>query len=437
MLKANQTTQNVRRVKIMVRTIVCTAVLTAVLGTALAKDSSAAVRVPVRAAETRFTLTDGRNPQSYLIGDSTGALYGTTYLGGDTRCDKGCGTIFKLTPSGSRYTESILYAFHGTPDGFNPAAGLIADSSGSFYGTTQNGGANGWGSVFKLTPTKHGYVESVVYSFQGDPNGSTPFSSLVEDRTGALYGTAFDYGPVIFGTVFKLTPHDDGYDYSILHSFNGGDGAYPYASLISDTSGALYGTAESGGAGGIGNGTVFKLTPNGNSYDFSVLYTFTGGSDGATPEAAVLLDSRGALYGTTLNGGTFGKGTVFKLTPADGVYSESVLHSFAGGADGHHPVAPLVGTLYGTTQGLTQQRDPRLGTVFKLAPNGSGYDYSVLHVFTGGTDGSTLDSSLIEDGRGRLYGTTFEGGTTGLGTVFRLSPDSNGYRKSVLHNFQR
>jgi uncharacterized repeat protein (TIGR03803 family) len=421
----------------MIRTIVSTALLTVFLGTVLGKDSSAAVRVSTIGAGMQTVQTDGRNPQAALIGDSTGVLYGTTYYGGDPRCGHGCGTVYKLTPSGSRYRESIIYAFHATPDGFNPAAGLIADSTGSFYGTTVNGGTHDWGTVFKLTPTAHGYAETVLYSFQGDPNGVAPFASLLEDSSGALYGTTFDYGPVIFGTIFKLTPHDGSYRYSILHSFTGSDGAYPHASLIADANGALFGTAAGGGPG-PGAGTVFKLTPNGSGYDFTLLYTFTGGLDGAAPEAAVLADSSGALYGTTRFGGGAGKGTVFKLTPSGTGYTESVLHSFEGGADGHHPVAALIGdgsgALYGTTEGV--QNAQRFGTAFKLTPRAGGFDYSVLHIFEGGEDGGIVDASLIEDGMGRLYGTTFAGGTVGLGTVYRLTPAASGYRKVVLHNFQ-
>jgi uncharacterized repeat protein (TIGR03803 family) len=426
------------RVKLMMRTMLTCVVLTAVLSTALAKNSSAAVRVSTREAEVQSAPIDGRNPEAALIGDANGALYGTTINGGDLRCFKGCGTVFKLTPSGSRYQESIIYSFHGTPDGFNPAAGLITDSSGSLYGTTVNGGTNDWGSVFKLTPTEQGYVESTIYSFTGDPNGSHPLASLFEDKTGALYGTAEDYGPTIYGIVFKLTPSGGGYTFRVLHAFHfGWDGAYPGASLIGDGTGAIFGTTESGGAKADGNGTVFKLTPIGNGYNFNILYTFTGGSDGATPRAALLADA-GSLYGTTENGGAAGKGTVFKLTPSGSGYIESVLHSFEGGADGHHPVAPLItdstGSLYGTTEGVYNAQ--RFGTAFKLMPSGNGYDYSVLHLFEGGADGGIVDASLIEDDIGRLYGTTYVGGTVGLGTVYRLAPAAGGYRKTVLHNFQ-
>ena len=421
----------------MIRIVAGAVALIAFLGATLAKDSSASVRVPAHASASQSAGSDARNPEAPLIGDSTGALYGTSTQGGDVRCLHGCGTVFKLTPSGTRYRESILYAFQGTPDGFTPGAGLIADSSGSLFGTTVNGGTYDWGTVFKLTPTMNGYVETILYSFQGDPNGSDPFASLFEDSSGALYGTTFDFGPVVFGNVFKLTPHNGGYIFSIIHSFNGSDGAYPQAALIADAGGALYGTARGGGPG-PGSGTVFKLTPHGSAYDFTLLYTFTGGLDGGTPEAALLADSGGALYGTTEFGGAAGKGTVFKLTPTANGYSESVLHSFAGGADGHHPVAPLIGdgtgALYGTTQGIYNAQ--RFGTAFKLTPSGNGYDYSVLHVFEGGSDGGIVDAPLIEDKMGRLYGTTLAGGTVGLGTVYKLTPVAGGYHKVVLHNFQ-
>jgi uncharacterized repeat protein (TIGR03803 family) len=421
----------------MVRTVLTSAVLIVFLATALAKDSSAAIQLPMGSG-LQFVLSDGKNPEAALIRDSSGALYGTTYNGGDQRCAMGCGTVFKLTPDGPRYRETILYAFHATPDGFNPAASLITDSTGSLYGTTVNGGANAWGTVFKLSPTKNGYVETILHSFVGDPTGVNPPGSLLEDKSGALYGTTYDHGPVIFGTVFKLTPHGSGYSYSLVHSFNGSDGAYPRGSLISDSSGALYGTAAAGGPG-LGSGTVFKLTPNGNGFDFRLLYTFTGGSDGADPQGAVIADSNGALYGTTEFGGAAGKGTVFKLTPSRSGFTESVLHSFLGGADGHHPIAPLIGddsgSLYGTTEGIVNPQDPRFGTAFKLTPSGNGYKYTVLHLFTGGVDGSTVDAPLIEDGSGSLFGTTDKGGARWLGTVYRLSPGTNGYQKTILHNF--
>jgi uncharacterized repeat protein (TIGR03803 family) len=405
---------------------------------------SAFLRVPADAAQLQNPPIDGRNPQAQLIGDSSGAFYGTTVYGGDRRCEKGCGTVYKLTPSGSRYRETILYSFHANPDGAEPFAGLITDNSGSLYGTTALGGANGYGTVYKLTPTMHGYRETVLYSFVGNPSGGYPYTSLLEDSSGSLYGTTILYGPANLndGTVFKLTRHGSGYSFSVLHAFHRfADGAYPDSALIADASGALYGTAETGGVAVYGSGTVFKLTPDGPNYDFSVLHSFIGPSDGALPSGALATDGSGALYGTTFAGGTSGKGIVFKLTPAGGEYSESVLHTFTGGDDGHHPAAGVIidgaGSLFGTTLGTTQGQNPPFGTVFELKPSAGGYDYSILHIFEGGPDGMNPQASLIEIGGGRLYGTTSAGGTLGLGTVYRLSPGANGYRESILHNFQQ
>ena len=232
-----------------------------------------------------YPCTDGYNPVAGLVLDWRGNLYGTTFAGGVTGCGPGCGTIFKVTPEGH---ETVLYSFcpGGYPctDGYNPAAGLVLDWRGNLYGTTLSGGASGWGTVFKVTPEGH---ETVLYSFTGGADGGVPYADLVLDRQGNLYGTTSvggDKGCGSFfgcGTVFKVTP--EGHE-TVLHSFTAanGDGAEPYAGLVFDWRGNLYGTTLSGGGTGCGSGcgTVFKVTPEGHE---TVLYTFTGGTDGGMP----------------------------------------------------------------------------------------------------------------------------------------------------------
>ena len=287
-----------------------------------------------------FTGTngDGAQPTAGLIMDSAGNLYGTTQFGGVTSCfsdriPPGCGTVFKLDPSGN---ETVLHSFTGTNgDGANPAASLIMDSAGNLYGTTQLGGITsgncpnsgtnttapppvGCGTVFKLDPSEH---ETVLYSFtltNGD--GAQPVAGLIMDSAGNLYGTTpyggvtsssclvFVTGPPIppgCGTVFKLDP--SGHE-TLLHSFTGtnGDGAQPVAGLIMDSAGNLYGTVAASA------GTVFRLEPSGHE---TVLHSFTGSPDGEDPVAGVIMDSAGNLYGTTYGGGSAGDGTVFRLEP--------------------------------------------------------------------------------------------------------------------------
>jgi uncharacterized repeat protein (TIGR03803 family) len=395
--------------------------------------------------------SDGANPYAGLTADKTGALYGTTRNGGgSSMCPSaGCGTVFKLTPSGSGYTESVLYSFQGYPnDGVHPLAGLIADKTGALYGTTLYGGSYtsgcgaGCGMVFKLTPAGSGYAESVLYRFQDGTDGSGPTGGLIADKTGALYGTT-SYGggssackdaqgkSIGCGTVIKLTPAGSGYIESVLYRFQGGnDGAYPYAGLIADTSGALYGTTVYGGLNSAcrapGCGIVFKLTPAGSSYTESVLYRFKGRKDGKYPFAGLIADTSGALYGTTVYGGacSFSCGTVFKLTPGGSGYTQSVLHTFHGRNDGATPFAGLIadrtGALYGTTAG-GGSGTCRCGIVFKLTPAGSGYAEGILYSFQGGNDGTGPEAGLIFR-NGALYGTTTAGGVSGYGIVFKLSP---------------
>lgn len=390
--------------------------------------------------------TDGLSPFAGLIMDGSGNLYGTTVDGGATATmyPPGFGEVFKLTPNG---TETVPYSFTSNyvfPDGANPVAGLIMDGSGNLYGTTYYG-AYGAGTVFEVTPTTG--TETVLYTFFGYSDGANPSAGLVRDSSGNLYGTTSLGGGGYAGcnnngcgTVFQLAPNGT---LTTLYTFTGGsDGANPTAGLIMD-SGNLYGTTSAGGntaagcsnsLGTLGCGTVFKLTPNGSTFTFSVLYSFAGGVDAANPGAAVIMDSHGNLYGTTQNGGTDNAGAVFKLAAATTApWKETVLYSFSGGSDGANPVASLVmdtsGNLYGTTYGGgTSSVGFGLGTVFELASNGV---ETVLYSFCSQpncTDGFYPSANLIMDKSGNFYGTTPYGGITtgagnsGAGTVFRVTP---------------
>ncbi len=313
---------------------------------------------------------DGAYPWQGLSTDILGSLYGVTGSGGSA----GAGTAYKLTSKG----ETTVYSFQGGTDGSNPTGFSNEDLLGNVFGTTEGGGATGNGTVFKLTPTRTGYSEQVIYSFQGGNDGQTPHGGLLEDLLGGLYGTTYTGGPGNAGTVFKLTPSFSGsYHESVIHSFNGADGAIPNANVIEDLSGTLYGTASFGGTGtcsstydGFGGcGTVFKLTPTWNGYTETTLYSFQGGTDGATPNGGLFKDLSGNIYGTTYYGGANGAGIVFELSPQrNGTYVENVVWTFGAQSDGAHPAAGLLpygGGLYGTTRfgGAINQ-----GTVFSLTP---------------------------------------------------------------------
>ncbi len=365
-----------------------------------------------------FTGSSGQNPLSTPIADAQGRLYGTTVSGGNS----GLGTVFRLTPSGSGYTESVLHSFTGGSDGAQPYSSLHADKNGVLYGTTYGGGSYSEGTVYRLVPSGSGYLESVIYSFTGGSDGAQPFldsQALFEDKQGALYGTTGYGGTYGVGVVFKLTPSGSGYTESVLYSFTGStDGATPVPSLIADKYGALYGTAHSGGS--YGDGAVFKLTPSGSGYTETTLLSFTG-SGGAAPGQSLyyglVADKHGNLYGTTGYGGAYGSGVAFVLTASTG-YTETVLHEFTGGADGRYPYEGLFldksGALFGTTY---EGGSSGLGTLFALTPSSQGYVEHVLHNFTGSGDGWGPQCNLLRRGT-ILYGVTYNGGTDGDGTVF-------------------
>ena len=325
------------------------------------------------------------------------------------------------TPSAEAQADAIftlLYSFKGGTDGDAPVAGLLRDGAGNLYGTTFHGGAFGNGTVFKLDATG---TETVLHSFAGGADGSGPYSGVIRDAAGNLYGTTYFGGGIPTcdcGTVFRV---DVTGAETVLHSFDAADGAGPQAGLIRDAAGNFYGTTYYGGA--FNNGTVFKLDRTGAE---TVLYSFTGGNDGGGPQAGLLRDALGNLYGTTQYGGFPGSGAVIKL---DTTGTETVLHGFFDHPDGKSPYAGLVGDaagkLYGTTQyGGTHGK----GTVFKLDKAGRG---AVLYSFSG-ADGATPSASLILDRAGNLYGSTYAGGASDKGTVFKLDTAGN---LTVLHSF--
>ncbi|MGD0190525.1 MAG: choice-of-anchor tandem repeat GloVer-containing protein [Rhizomicrobium sp.] len=252
---------------------------------------------------------DGAEPWGTLVADASGNLYGTTHVGGTgTQCGTGgCGTVFEIAPNGM---ETILYNFAGGCDGAWPWAGVTLDKSSAIYGTTTAGGScdgKGHGAVFKLAPDG---TETVLYSFQSASDASIPYGNLVMDKSGNLYGTTLGGGTAGYGTVFKLAASGSE---TILHSFSRGtsDGFQPWAGLVMDKSGNLYGTTVYGGSNcdDPGCGTVFKLAPDGTE---TILHSFEG-SDGELPYAGLLLGEKKMLYGTTVLGGANSEGVVFSL----------------------------------------------------------------------------------------------------------------------------
>jgi uncharacterized repeat protein (TIGR03803 family) len=318
----------------------------------------------------------------------------------------------------------VLYTFKGGNDGAYPGAALTRDQNGTLYGTTSGGGKFSEGTVFKLDPDGR---ERVLYAFPGFVYGGYPFSQLLLDKAGNLYGTTLSGGgqfAELYGTVFKLASNGK---LTNLVVFSGLNGINPFAGLIQDPAGNLYGTTNEGGP--HAEGTVFELTKTGHQ---RMLHGFSLAPDGALPDCRLLRDEEGNLYGTTsLGGGTGDFGTVFEI---DRFGKETILYRFLGGAEGMHPEAGLIrdgdGNLYGTTFGTAGLFPPFFyGTIFKLDPAGT---HTLLYSFTGGLDGGSPSGGLVRDEAGNLYGGTTKGGSFNKGTVFMLDPNG---KLTTLHDF--
>ena len=349
---------------------------------------------------------DGSYPYAGLIVDPAGNLYGTTQYGGA----HDVGTVFELTPkAGGGWKEKVLYAFNNNgKDGLYPYAGVI-DAAGDLYGTTYTGGAHNGGTVFELKPKAGGgWTEKVLHSFGDGKDGTSPHAALIIDAADNLYGTTVFGGADGSGTVFELTPKAGGeWAEKVLHSFGRGkDGASPYAGLIADAAGNVYGTTTDGGAGGLG--TVFELTKRDGKWAEKMLHSFNG-RDGEHPYASLVFDGSGNLYGAT-------EDTIFELTPeAGGRWKEKVLHNSGSTAS---LIFDTAGNLYGTT---TYGGIQDAGTLFELTRKAGGeWTYTTLFDFTG-FSGTYPLAGLVLGAKGKMYGTTYYGGTHNIGTVFEFT----------------
>jgi uncharacterized repeat protein (TIGR03803 family) len=384
-----------------------------------------AIGLYAQTEQTLYTFTgaaDGGNPLSSLVMDTAGNLYGTTFVSGASNA----GVVYELSPNGNGgWTQAVLYSFTGGADGANPYyADVIFDKAGNLYGTTVGGGANNLGVVFELSPNGNGgWTETVLHSFAGGIDGQSPYSGLVLDPFGNLYGTTYGGGAYGVGVVFQLKRGSGGlWTENVIHTFDVKTGSSPAGGLVFDSKGDLFGTTQGGGANKVG--LVYMLQYLGkNKWTPRVIHNFTGGADGGYPYAERLIfDKLGNLYGTTEGGGVNNWGVVFKLFQSSKGWKEQVLYQFNGAVESN-PFSGVImdgsGNLYGTC--ANGNGTTTVGSVYKLTPSGAGkYTESDLYLFKRG-DGEFPDGALLRDKAGNLYGTTLQGGVNNMGVVFELS----------------
>jgi uncharacterized repeat protein (TIGR03803 family) len=338
----------------------------------------------------------------------------------------------------------LVYSFTGGADGADPATQLTFDSAGNGYGTTVSGGSYGYGTVFELKRLSGGKVQEIVlYSFSGEGDGKNPYGGVIFDGAGNLYGTTVSGGSGGIcsgdgcGVVFELSNSGGSWSESVLYNFTGGnDGSGPGGGVVFDKAGNLYGTTPDGGQ--FSEGVVYELSLQGNAWEQTVIHAFTGGNDGGVGSLGLLLLAGGDFYGVSEAGGAHGAGTVFQLAPGSGgTWQFTTVYAFPGAPNAGFPYGGLIAdgknNLYGTTYyGGTDG----VGTVFEL--DGRLKQGRVLYSFKEGTDGGYPTSTLVFDAAGNLYGTTSMGGfpACDCGTVFELSPASGGWKEAVLHAFR-
>jgi len=390
-----------------------------------------------------FLAKPGEFPNSGLIIGPDGGFYGTTGMSGGSQCFPLCGAVFEIKQTSTGWQYHIVHNFRGpNHDGESPIGPLLFDNVGNLYGATSAVNSTGCftrhtdcGTVFKLSPTsKGGWEETILYRFTGRADGAWPAGNLVLDSAGNLYGYTLGGGngkrcSQVCGVVYELSPGASGWTEAVLHTFTGGSDGYTPRGLTPDTSGNLLGVAESGGTANsnceAGCGTVFKLTPAAGGWSLSVIYSFSGGSDGGYPISPLVFDTQGNLFGTTLLGGSVQCpnecGTVFELSPNGSGWNFSDVYSFSGpdGADPQGILFDSAGNLFGAASG--GKTTCGCGVLFELVPGSGNWTETVLYTFNGKSDGQ-FPNPVIQDGAGHLFGTTANGGSDNFGTIFKFAP---------------
>lgn len=392
-----------------------------------------APNVPAQAATTTVIYSfggdeDGEYADTDLVRDASGNLYGTTVQGGA----HGSGTVWQLHPNGDgTWTHSVLYSFTGGADGGEPYKGVTLDAAGNLYGTAVTGGGGvcegGCGVAYKLTNNGGSWSQRVIHTFQGTDDGQGPGARLTVDGNGYVYGMAPTGGQYGAGTIYEMKPISERrWKFRVLHAFTGGDdGAGGSAGALVFHGSDLYGAATAGGH--YGEGTIYRLSPGAyGGWHFKVLYQFLGEPDAGFPYGGLSFDGLGNIYGTTYYAGANDAGTVYELSPPKrhGDWTERLLYSFSGGADGSGSIANVVfdtaGNIYGTT---SEGGAAGMGVIFKLAPGAHHtWSESVAHNFAGPPDGAFAYNGMVGDGAGNFFGSTVHGGSADEGAIYQFTP---------------
>jgi uncharacterized repeat protein (TIGR03803 family) len=376
-----------------------------------------------------FAEEAGEYPSTELVMDGAGNIYGTAVQGGQF----GGGTVFQLAPSGDGWTYTVLHDFTGGADGGQPYGGVTLDPQGNLFGTAVIGGSggvcveDGCGVAYMLTKDGGTWTHSVIHDFTGGNDGFGPGVGLTRDARGNLYGMTPTGGAYGLGTIFQLKRNHNGtWTQRVIHTFTGGlDGATGSAGrLLLDDAGNLSGVATVGGAHGAGTAFRLRRAPRGR-WRLKTLYAFKGQPFAGNPYGALLFDEAGSLYGTTYYDGEYDLGTVYKLTREDGSWTETVLYSFRGGMDGASPISNLVfdesGTIYGTT---SEGGAPGCGcgTIFRLTEANGEWTESVVHAFEGTPDGAYPYAGMLVGMSGTFFGATVHGGDDDDGSIYEFTP---------------